>query len=62
MAHDRNGDRPLSKAEMRAAADRVSKERFGVPASRLSARLTSGSTGESAQARRLAMIARYAKK
>lgn len=61
-AMPQNADRPLSKIELRRALNVVARSRFGTPADRIPARITSGSTGESADARRIAAMARYAKK
>jgi hypothetical protein len=57
-----NGDKPLSKPELRRVLNVVARSRFGTPADKIPARITSGSTGESADARRIAAMARYAKK
>lgn len=53
---------PLSKSAIRTLADEAAMASFGVRADRLAPRLTSGSTGTSAEARRIALVARYAKK
>lgn len=58
----KDGAKPLTKAALRTVVNTTAKQRFGVPADRLPESLTSGSTGESAAARRLAFVARYAKK
>lgn len=57
-----NARKPLTKSELRTVVNLTAKQRFGAPAERLPQGLTSGSSGDSAAARRLAFVARYAKK
>jgi hypothetical protein len=52
----------MTYGALRKVANAASRERFGVSADRLTGKFTSGSTGRSAEARRLAAIARYTKK
>jgi hypothetical protein len=61
---DANGQgRPLKKAELLALADAAARKQFGMTAGQLRhSSVIEGSSGRSAEARRLASIAEYAKK
>lgn len=58
-----NGNhKTLTRSELLRVVNDTSRERFGVAAGKLTAKTRGGSTPKSAEARRLAFAARYAKR